>query len=63
MQLEPGSRLAREWRGVRHDVEVVEEGILYRGKVYSSLSEVARHITGVRWNGPRFFGLRAPKGT
>jgi hypothetical protein len=55
----PGDRLTREWRGVRHEVEVLEEGVLYRGRRYASLSEVARAITGSRWNGPRFFGLRS----
>jgi hypothetical protein len=53
-----GAKLAREWKGVRHDVEITEAGVLYQGKVFASLSAVARHITGVRWNGPRFFGLR-----
>jgi hypothetical protein len=57
--LQAGVRLAREWRGVRHEVEVLEGGvILYQGSRYDSLSSVARAITGVRWNGPRFFGLR-----
>lgn len=53
-----GTRVAREWRGVRHEVEVNADGVTYRGETYASLSEVARTITGVRWNGPRFFGLR-----
>lgn len=54
-----GTRLAREWEGVRHDVTVVPEGgFLYEGERHRSLSEIARKITGVRWNGPRFFGLR-----
>jgi hypothetical protein len=57
--LQPGVRLAREWRGVRHEVDVLEgEVMLYQGNRYDSLSSVARAITGVRWNGPRFFGLR-----
>jgi hypothetical protein len=56
--LTPGVRLSREWRGRVCDVEVVGDGFLYEGKPYDSLSEVARKITGVRWNGPRFFGLR-----
>ena len=56
--LAPGARIAREWKGVRHEVEVVEGGFLYESRLWSSLSEVARSITGVRWNGPRFFGLR-----
>ncbi len=55
----PGATLGREWRGVRHDVEIVAAGVLYQGEVHESLSAVARQITGVRWNGPRFFGLRA----
>jgi hypothetical protein len=54
----PGMRLAREWAGRRHEVVVIESGVVYEGCSYSSLSEVARHITGQRWNGPRFFGLR-----
>jgi hypothetical protein len=54
-----GTRAAREWRGVRHEVEFVDGGVRHDGKVYESLSAVAREITGVRWNGPRFFGLRA----
>jgi hypothetical protein len=60
-KLKLGLRLAREWKGVRHDVEIVEAGVLYKDQVYASLSEVARLITGVRWNGPRFFGLRTDK--
>jgi hypothetical protein len=54
----PGMRLAREWAGKTHEVVVIESGIVYEGRKYASLSEVARHITGRRWNGPRFFGLR-----
>ena len=58
-QLGAGARLVREWKGERHEVEVVdEETVLYRGATYASLSEAARAITGTRWNGPRFFGLR-----
>ena len=53
-----GMRLAREWAGRTHEVVVIENGIVYEGKTWRSLSEVARHITGMRWNGPRFFGLR-----
>jgi hypothetical protein len=55
-----GSRVAREWQGEPHEAEIIEDGVRYRGETYASLSEVARTITGVRWNGPRFFGLRAP---
>ena len=56
--LDEGARLAREWQGVRHEVEEADGGFLYAGARYDSLSEIARQITGVRWNGPRFFGLR-----
>jgi hypothetical protein len=58
--LKPGTRLLREWQGVTHEVIVLEDGVLFRGKRHRSLSEVARAITGSRWSGPRFFGLRAP---
>lgn len=53
-----GTRLTREWQGRACEVEALENGFLFEGKRYASLSEVARTITGVRWNGPRFFGLR-----
>ena len=53
-----GMRLVREWAGRTHEVVVIESGIVYEGKTWRSLSEVARYITGMRWNGPRFFGLR-----
>ena len=53
-----GARLVREYQGERHEAAVTPDGVEYRGEVYASLSEVARVITGVRWNGPRFFGLR-----
>jgi hypothetical protein len=55
----PGTVLLREWHGVTHQVTVVEGGVLYRGKRHRSLSEVARLITGSRWSGPTFFGLKA----
>ena len=57
-ELAPGMRLDRDWRGVRETVEVVEGGFRWRGQTYPSLSKVAQAITGVKWNGPRFFGLR-----
>lgn len=53
-----GARLAREWQGQLHEVNVMQAGYLHRGQTYKSLSAVARVITGARWNGPRFFGLR-----
>ena len=55
----PGSNIRREWQGVIHNVSVVTDGFVYEGHQFNSLSEIARAITGVRWNGPRFFGLRA----
>jgi Protein of unknown function (DUF2924) len=55
----PGTVLVRDWGGVTHQVRVLECGFLFRGKRYKSLSEVARVITGARWSGPLFFGLKA----
>jgi len=57
---ETGTILVREWRGAAHRVTVLREGVSFKGKRYRSLSEVAREITGSRWSGPRFFGLRLP---
>ena len=57
--LSPGTRLVREWQGTTHQVLVLDDGVLYRGRRYASLSEVARIISGSRWSGPRFFGLTA----
>ena len=59
--LSPGTRLMREWRGVVHVVDRTEDGFMWNGKVYRSLSAIARAITGVRWNGLAFFGLRKRK--
>ena len=61
-KLRPGAVLIREWRGTSHQVTVLEDGVLFRGKRHRSLSEVARKITGSRWSGPLFFGLKAPVG-
>ena len=55
-----GTILIREWQGNAHRVTVLNDGVSFNGKRYRSLSEVAREITGSRWSGPRFFGLRAP---
>ncbi len=57
-KIKPGTRLLREWKGVVHEVIVLEEGVEYRGEAWPSLSAVAREITGTRWSGPRFFGLK-----
>ena len=54
----PGSRLTREFRGVLHHVDVGEHAFTYQGTSYGNLSAIARTITGARWNGPKFFGLR-----
>ena len=59
-KLGAGAVLVRQWGGVDHEVTVLEEGVLFRGKRHRSLSEVARVITGSRWSGPLFFGLKAP---
>ena len=56
-----GTRLVREWEGERHEVTAVQGGLEYRGRRYRSLSAIAREITGTRWNGPAFFGLRSAK--
>lgn len=60
IKIKPGTRLLREWHGVVHEVIAAEDGVQYRGKTWPSLSAVAREITGARWSGPRFFGLKRP---
>jgi hypothetical protein len=54
----PGTVLTREWNGRNHRVMVVEEGFAWEGRTHESLSKIAHTITGTKWNGPRFFGLR-----
>ena len=56
--LQQGTILSREWNGRIERVTVLAEGFAWKGKTYPSLSKVAFAITGTRWNGPRFFGLR-----
>src|SRR3984893_18002079 len=56
-----GTVLVRDWGGVTHQAKVLEDGILFRGKRYKSLSEIARVITGSRWSGPLFFGLKSTR--
>jgi hypothetical protein len=53
-----GTVLIRQWRGVSHRVTALDTNVVYQGKPYKSLSEVARAITGTRWSGPLFFGLK-----
>ena len=55
-----GTRLLRMWKGEMHEVFATGNGYLYRGEIYSSLSKIAREITGTRWSGPLFFGVRKP---
>ncbi|MGA8156833.1 MAG: DUF2924 domain-containing protein [Rhodoplanes sp.] len=57
-ELRPGTLLTREWDGQLQRVRVIADGFTWNGKTYRSLSKVAFAITGARWNGPRFFGLR-----
>jgi hypothetical protein len=57
-RIKPGSVLVRDWKGKSHRVTVLADGFVYDGDTYSNLSEIAVLITGTRWNGPRFFGLR-----
>ena len=57
-RLKPGTVLVREYEGTRHTVTVAADGFLWQEKTYSSLSTIAQLITGTKWNGPRFFGLR-----
>lgn len=64
VSLRPGTVLGREWRGRMQRVAVLADGFAWNGKTYPSLSKAAFAITGTRWNGPKFFGLREmpPKG-
>ncbi len=60
-RIKPGAILVREWKGKSHRITVLNDGFGFEGKPYDSLSEIARLITGTRWNGPCFFGLRPDK--
>jgi hypothetical protein len=57
-RVKTGTRLFRQWRGHTHEVFVTESGYEYHRVSYRSLSEIARKITGTRWSGPAFFGLK-----
>lgn len=61
-RIKPGSELVRTWNRRTYRVKVVADGFAYEGKTFASLSEIATAITGTRWNGPRFFGLRSAAG-
>ena len=60
-RIKAGAVLVRKWKGHSYRVTVLDEGFAYDGQTYDSLSVIARQITGTRWNGPRFFGLRGDK--
>jgi len=60
-RIKAGAVLVRDWKGKSYHVTVIEKGFAYDERVYPSLSEIAREITGTRWNGPKFFGLRPTK--
>ncbi len=60
-RIKPGSELVRVWNDQTHKVTVLAKGFAYQGEVFTSLSEIANRITGTRWNGPKFFGLRTTK--
>ena len=57
-RIKSGTRLVRDWGGASHHVVVLDQGFLYRDQRYRSLSTIAAEITGAKWSGPRFFGLR-----
>ncbi|KQU50168.1 hypothetical protein ASG72_19510 [Bosea sp. Leaf344] len=57
-RIKTGSVLVREYEGMTHEVGILPEGFLWNGETHSSLSLIAKRITGTSWNGPRFFGLR-----
>lgn len=60
LKMQTGSVLTREWKGRVHTVQVMSDGFVYSGQHYKGLSKIAREITGTRWSGPLFFGLRKP---
>ena len=60
-RIKPGSELVRTWNRKTYRVTVLEKGFAYDGKTFASLSEIATSITGTKWNGPRFFGLRSTR--
>jgi len=62
-RLKTGTVLIRDYGGTRHTVTIVPEGFVWQERTFSSLTAIARLITGVNWNGPRFFGLREGKNT
>ena len=61
IRIKPGTRLIRQWEGKAHQVTVSQSGFEYEGENYKSLSVIARLITGTRWSGPLFFGLKGQR--
>jgi hypothetical protein len=57
-RMRSGTRVCRRWKDEMHEVDITETAYQYRGHEYRSLSEIARKITGTRWSGPAFFGLK-----
>jgi Protein of unknown function (DUF2924) len=55
---EEGTRILRQWHGEMHEVRCTDDGLFYRGEKYSSLSKIAFVITGTKWSGPAFFGVK-----
>jgi hypothetical protein len=62
IKIKPGARLLREWHGATHEVLVTDQGFVWDGATYRSLSAIAFAITGAKWNGRRFFGLVKGRG-
>ena len=58
--MQNGTVLTREWKGKKYTVQVKPDGYIYNSTHYKGLSKIAREITGTRWSGPLFFGLRKP---
>lgn len=60
LEIKTGTKLIRDFKGIKYEVLKTDSGFEYNGKVYKSLSAVANEITGTRWNGKKFFGLQTP---
>ena len=61
--MSPGTRLLRNWNGRMVEVTILEDGYQFEDRLYTSLSQIAEHVTGTHWSGPRFFGLKHQKRT
>jgi hypothetical protein len=59
--VKPGAVLVREWHGTRHQVTALKDGFMFQGRRFQSLSKIASEITGTRWSGPLFFGLKSSR--